>query len=244
MGEELVAEAAAFGGALDQARNVGDHEFLAVHAHDAEVRHQRGEGIVRDLRPGVRGGREEGRFAGVGQAQQARVGDELQPQPDRAVDAGLARIRAGGRAVGRALEAEVAPAAIAALREEHPLAHLGQVGDHRLFVLVDDLGADRHLQHDVVAGPAGALAAHAGLPRLGEEMLLVAEVDQRVQPVHGLGPDRATIAAVAPVGAAELDELLAPEADAAAPAPARADVDFAEVEELHGRNFPIGRFWR
>ena len=55
----------------------------------------------------------------------------------------------------------------------------------------------------------------AGLAVLGEEVLLVAVVDQRVQPVDRLGPDVAALAAVAAVRAAELDELLAPEADAA-----------------------------
>ena len=48
-------------------------------------------------------------------------------------------------------------------------------------------------------------------------MLLVAEVDQRVQIVHRLDDDVAAAAAIAAVGPAELDELLAPEADAPAP---------------------------
>ena len=40
--------------------------------------------------------------------------------------------------------------------------------------------------------------------------------------------------AVAAVGSAELDELLAPEADAAVAAAARADLDPGVIEELHG----------
>ena len=55
---------------------------------------------------------------------------------------------------------------------------------------------------------------HAGL---GLEMLLVAVVDQRVEPVDAFGPDVAAAAAVAAVRPAELDELLAPERDAPAP---------------------------
>ena len=62
-----------------------------------------------------------------------------------------------------------------------------------------------------IAGGAGAVASHAVLAGLGLEMLLVAIVDQRVQPVDRLDADVAAAAAIAAVGAAELDELLAPE---------------------------------
>ena len=125
------------------------------------------------------------------------------------------------RLVGRGLEAQVAPAAVAAARQQHALAGPRQVGDQRLAVLLEDLGADRHPQHHVVGALAGALLAHAGLAVPGEEMLLVAVVDQRVQPLDRLGPDVAALAAVAAVGAAELDELLAAEADAAVAAARR-----------------------
>ena len=68
--------------------------------------------------------------------------------------------------------------------------------------------------------PAGAaaLAALAGLAVAGEEMLLVAIVDQGVQPLDRLGPDIAAPAPVPAIGAAVFDELLAPERHAAGPA--------------------------
>ncbi len=48
--QELVPEARAFGRALDQAGDVGDHErAVHVHAHHAQVRMQRRERIVGDL---------------------------------------------------------------------------------------------------------------------------------------------------------------------------------------------------
>ena len=233
MGQELVAQPAPLARAFDQAGNVGHHEFLAVDPDDAKVRHQRGEGVIRDLRPRVRGGGKEGRLARIRQPQQSRIGDQLQPQPQGALHPLLAGVGAARRLVGGALELQVAPAAIAAARQQHTLARRGQVGDERLFVLVEDLGAHRHLQHDVLAGLAGALAAHAVLARPRKEMLLIAKVDQRVQPLDRLGPDRSAVATVTAIGAAELDILVAPEADAAAAAAARADVDFGQVEEFH-----------
>jgi hypothetical protein len=85
--------------------------------------------------------------------------------------------------------------------------------------------------------PAGTFsttsAAHAVHAGLGAEMLLVAVVDQRVQPVDRLDPDVAAAAAVATVRSAELDELLAPERDRASAAIAGADIDFCLVEKLH-----------
>ena len=55
----------------------------------------------------------------------------------------------------------VAEAAIAAFGEHKVLAERGEVVDQRFAVLVDDLGADRHFQHDRLAVGAVAIAAHA-----------------------------------------------------------------------------------
>ncbi len=66
------------------------------------------------------------------------------------------------------------------------------------------------------------------------EVLLVAVVDQGVEPIDGLDQDVAAAAAVAAARAAELDELLAPERHAAVAAVAGADIDLGLVEEFHG----------
>ena len=64
-------------------------------------------------------------------------------------------------------------------------------------------------------------------------MLLIAEIDQRVEVLDALRPHVPALTAVTAVRAAVLDELLAPEADASGPAIAGADIDFGLVEELH-----------
>ena len=56
----------------------------------------------------------------------------------------------------------------------------------------------------------GDHVAHAALPALGEEMLLIAEVDERVQPVDRLHPDIAAAPAIAAVRAAVFHVFLAP----------------------------------
>src|ERR1700733_12046535 len=77
--EEPVAEAMTLVRPLDQARNVGEHKIAPVDLNYAEPRMKGGERIIGDLRPGGRNGREEGRLAGVRQAGEAGVGDQLQP---------------------------------------------------------------------------------------------------------------------------------------------------------------------
>ena len=62
----------------------------------------------------------------------------------------------------------------------------------------------------------------------------MAEIDQGVEVLVGHQPDAAAVAAVAAVRAAERDELLAAEADAAVAAVAGDDLDFGFVDEFHG----------
>ncbi|MBK8456411.1 MAG: hypothetical protein IPL47_04255 [Phyllobacteriaceae bacterium] len=63
------------------------------------------------------------------------------------------------------------------------------------------------MQQHIGTLAAGAVSPHAVDAGLRLEMLLVAVVDQRVQPVDRLGPDVAALAAVAAVRPAEFDEL-------------------------------------
>ena len=66
-------------------------------------------------------------------------------------------------------------------------------------------------------------------------MLLIAKVDQGVEAIGAFDDDVAAAPAVAAVRAAEFDELLAPERDAAGAAVARAHEHARLVEELHAR---------
>ena len=63
----------------------------------------------------------------------------------------LPRIGAGGRAVGRGFECEVTPAAVPPLRQ-NLLAHRHEIGDTVSSSSSQDLGTDRNLQDDIVAG--------------------------------------------------------------------------------------------
>ena len=78
-----------------------------------------------------------------------------------------------------------------------------------------------------------AVLAHAVGALRGLEVLLIAVVDQRVEAIDDLDDDIAAAAAIAAVGSAELDELLAAKRHAAVSAVAGANVDLGLVEEFH-----------
>src|SRR5580700_6443870 len=127
----------------------------------------------------------------------------------------------------------VAEPAIAAAGQHHAIAHIGEIGNQRLAVLVEDLRADRDLEDDIGAVGSGAILAHAVLAALCLEMLLVAIVDQRVEAIDTDDDHVAAAPAITTVRAPELDELLAAERHAAIAAIARADEDLRLVEEFH-----------
>src|SRR5262249_39417050 len=242
--EETVAKSRAFMRALDQARNIREYELAAVDLDHAELGMQCRERVVGDLRLGRAHRREEGRLARVGQPNNASVRNQLEAQPDRKLLARLAGIGMARRTVGRTLEMGVAEAALAAAREHRPLTYIGEVREQGLAILLVDLRAGRHLEHDIVTARAVAGFAHsapaaagracpmAAAAVLGFEMLREGLVDEGVDPIarfHDPVPPLPPAPAVRP---AELDEFLAPERHAAVPAVARANIYLGFIEEF------------
>src|SRR6185312_17435835 len=125
----------------------------------------------------------------------------------------------------------VAEAAIAAFQQHMPLARLLQIEQHGLVVFVEDLRADRNLEHHAFTGGAAAIGAHAVMADLGAEMLLIAVIDQRVEIGHGLDDDVAAAAAIAAPRSAVIDEFLATERDDARAAIAALHIDLGLVEK-------------
>ena len=80
--EEVVAEPGAVGGALDQARDVGEHELAVVGVDRAEHGLQRRERVRGDLRLRAGQAREQRGLAGVRQPDEPDVGEQLQLQLD------------------------------------------------------------------------------------------------------------------------------------------------------------------
>ena len=75
--QEPVTEPAPLRRALDEPGDVGQHHLVVLEADDPEVRLQRGEGVVRNLRLRRTDRGDQGRLARVGEPDQRRVGQEL-----------------------------------------------------------------------------------------------------------------------------------------------------------------------
>ena len=229
--QEAQPQPGAFARPFDQAGDVRHDEALVVDADDAEVRLERGEGVIGDLGSRRRDRREQGGLAGVGVADQADVGDDLQLQLDVAL---LPRLAAGGelrRALHRRGEVHVAQAALAAAGDHHPLAVLQHVRQQLAARHVSHHRPDGDGDGDVRPGPAVALGRAAGFARLALEDALEAEGEQGVLGAVALDVDAAPAPAVAAVRAAAGDELLAAHVHRPVAALAGQNVDLGEVVE-------------
>ena len=83
-------------GALDQPRDVGDHELALGGLERAEHRLERRERVVGDLRRGARQARDQRRLAGVGQPDEPDVGEQLELQLDQPSSPGRPRSASRG----------------------------------------------------------------------------------------------------------------------------------------------------
>ena len=212
--QEVVAQALALAGALDQAGDVGDGEADFAGLDHAEVRDEGGEGVVGDLGPrGGHGGDQAG-LAGGREADEGDVGDGLQFQDDVAGFAFDAEQREAGRAALLRGQRGVAEAADAAGGGDVFGAFGHEVGED-VAVLGLDHGALGHRKDQGFAVLAAAPVAHAGAAVGGVPVGGVVVVEQG----GGLGvhaqDDVAAVAAVAAVGTAEGLELLAVDGDTA-----------------------------
>ena len=145
--------------------SASDEAAIAAQADDAEVRRERGERIGGDLRPRGRHARDQRRLAGVGEADQADVGEQLHLEPQILDLARQARLHAARRAVGGGGELRVAHAAAAALGDQDALSLHREVREQlpRVFgvagLFVDER-ADRHREVEVGAAVARAVRSH------------------------------------------------------------------------------------
>ncbi len=153
---------------------------LLADGDHAEVGLEGGEGIVGDFGAGGGDAGDERGLAGVGIADQADVGQQLQFQAIGALLAGAAQFVLARGLVGGGGEVLVAASAAAALGDDQALVGLLEVVDELAGFLVVKRCADGDLQDDGVAVEAGAVGAHAVLAALRLVLGVVAEVDEGV----------------------------------------------------------------
>ena len=231
--EEVVAEPGALGGALDQPRDVGEHELAVVGVDRPQHRLQRRERVRGDLRLRARHHATAARTC-------PRSGSPTSPTsassfrcsstgPFLARQAALGEPRRLARGGGERL---VAAPARAAAGDRDLLA-----GPHEVVaaaVPALDVGARRHGDHEPVAVGAGHQLAQAVPAALGLEAPAPAEGLQVAQGVVAAQDDVAAAAAVAAVGPALGHARLAPERHRAVAAPSGLHFDPCAIRQHAG----------
>src|SRR5215207_2015184 len=129
--QETVAQAPALARTRDETGDVRDHEGFPVASlvHDPELRRQRGEGVVAHPRTGGAQCRQQRGLAGIRQAHQAHVRENLQFQMDLAFLPRQAPLAKRRRLARRGRERRVPPAALTAAGHDEGVLRLGEVGE-------------------------------------------------------------------------------------------------------------------
>src|SRR5699024_1382268 len=231
---EVEPQPLALAGARNQPGDVRDRVAVLSRLDHAEVRHQGGEGVVGDLRPGGAHRGDQGGLPGAGVAHQGDVGDRLQLEDERALLAGLAEQREPGRLALPGRECSVAQAPVAAAGGHVAGADADQVGQHGA-VLVGDHGAIGHGQDEVLAAGAVAEVALAEPAAGGALMGAVVVLQQRGGGRIDLEDHIAAAAPVGPVRAGQGFELLTTDGGGAVAARSPDDLQLDAVDECgHG----------
>ena len=166
----------------------------SLEVDDAEIRRERRERVVGDLRPRGGDARDQRALAGVRKSDETDVGEQLQPQPQRCASSpGLpGSVRRGARLV------DVANAALPrpprpprATSTRSPTVARSASGIRSSPCLLVDDRAGRHFEDQVRAVAAGAVRALAVLAALGLEFGMEAVGDERVLVRAGDEVDRA-----------------------------------------------------
>src|SRR6478609_1617279 len=205
--QEVVAEATALGGTLDQAGHVGDHEGRLAGGDHAEVGDEGGERVVGDLGPRSRDRGDQRRLAGAREADQADVGDDLELEAYDELVAGLTQQREPGSLALGGGEGRVAETAAAAGCDDQRRPVADEVGQRGAVLGLHERavgdGEDQVLAVAAVLVVTGALATV-----VGAALRAVVVVDEGRDARVDLEDDRPALAAVAAVGTAERLELL------------------------------------
>ena len=232
MAEEVVAQADALAGPLDEAGDVGADKACALaHRHDAQRRHQRGKVVVCNFRLCGADGGDEGGLAHIGEADEAHIRDELQLEGHLNVLAGHTGLCKLGDLAGGGGKVCVAVAAATAL-SNGDRGVVGQVCDNKTALCVLDHGAQRHLDDQIFGIFAVAQACAALAALRGHILAFIAEIHQSGQMIVRHKDDVAAPAAVAAVRAACGHEFFAVEAHRTIAALARMEPYRGDVDKV------------
>src|SRR3954470_12769978 len=201
--QERVTETGAAACALDQPRDVGDRRATLVEVAEiehTEIRLERRERIVGDLRRSCGDCSEGAPLPRVRQADQADVCDEAELQADPCLGSRLALLGMLRSLVGRRLEMRVAEAASPPARDYRALADCDEIRDELPGLVEIDSSPGRDVEGQVLAGFAVPSRSRAPTAGRRTEVMPVVEVTKRRLTGIDAEVDRATPTSIAAIG--------------------------------------------
>ena len=238
--QEVQSQALAFAGSRDQTGYIGHGEHFIAHAHHTEVRHQRGERVIGNLRLCSREHGDERGLARGGEAHQAHVRHGLELQGDFLGLAGLTQQGKTGSLASLGDQRGIAQTTMTAFGHDHPGAHTGEVSEH-LSAVIQHHGAFRYGKHAVFTAGTVPVIARAIATAASANVRVEVKVQQRVDLCGDLEDDISAVATVTAVWAAQWHELLSVNRGTAMSSVASLQVQGHAVNELRHEQFPFKR---
>jgi len=119
------------------------------------------------------------------------------------------------------------------------LTQFFQVNNQRFIVFFKNLCADWYLQDDIFTGCTITVASHPVIAGFTLEMLLVAIVNQRVQPLNRFDPYITALASVTSIWATKSNVFFTTERNSARSPISRSDIHSSLIEKLHMSYLPM-----
>src|SRR5688572_10377772 len=232
--QKFVAESLSLVSSFDESGNVGDHETLSLAiTDDPEVRNKSCERIIGDLRPYSGDCRDQSRFPGIGQPDNAHIGQQSELDCQFPFLSGKPGLRITRTPVGRRYEVGISLSTSAAGGKHDLLTGDFQISYEFLRAGIPHDRANRHADHPICAAASMAIFAHPMFAASGFIQLLIAQVEQGRE----LGiRHRDHVSAASPVSAvwpAPRYKLLTPKANASPAAVSSDNADFDFIDKFH-----------
>ncbi len=234
MAQKPDTQSFAFVRALDNARNICDHERLILpDPHDAQRRFERRERVIRHFRLRRRQHGNQHALARIRKAHDAHVGQQAEFERKVSLYSLFSRLGVPGRLVRRRPEKRIAPAASPPRRQGQPLARFAHLAQYFPGIALFDDGAKRYAQHNILTGAPGSVVSGACLPVFGEMVPIVAQIEQGIQIAVPFEQYGTSAPAVSACGTAVRFVFFSTEGDGSRPPASAPDGDRYVIDKVH-----------
>ena len=232
--EKVQAQSGSLMGALDEPRYIGNDKRPSLReAHCTQVRNEGSEWVVGDLGAGRGNLGYEGGFTGVGEADEAHLGEELQFEPDMPLFSCPSLLGKARRLATRGGEVHVPLPAVSTPGHHAAIPVAREIVEDLAAIPVSHLSPDRDQEGQVRTAFSRLLLTPAMGTSGRPEMSLEVKIEEGLLGIRSLEDHITALAAVTAVGTAPRHELFTSEAQAPITTIAAPNVNIDLVDKAH-----------